>query len=213
MADSDLRELERRYRETLQAIDHALWLEARVRAGLLSERAVELAARLGAPGAQIARWGEVLPNLGPILDDLRVLEVQTQDAVADQRFEHASVLRATGEALRAPWEGRAPLPRPIGLWPEALAEDFPESAQGIGLALARWFSEVKGGQVPGLRQLERRVLERGGFAPLEEVPGGLIRVLKRLITSFGGEALGAAAYRAVAAEVVPWTLGPAVTEV
>lgn len=54
MADADLRALERRYRETGGAADHARWLVARVRAGDIDEARVRFAAELGHRGAGLA---------------------------------------------------------------------------------------------------------------------------------------------------------------
>lgn len=54
MADDDLRRLERRWRETQEPADEGRYLLARLRAGELSRRALELSALLGQPGAAAA---------------------------------------------------------------------------------------------------------------------------------------------------------------
>lgn len=206
MADSDLRDLERRYRETHDPADHARLLQERLRAGLLQSPALELASRLGSPGAQLAAWGTRLPDLGPILEDLSGLERQVQDAVAEQRFEHAASLRNLSDALRESWASRWVLPRPVGGWALSLADEFPQAAQRIGLALSRWYFAERETRAPALRRLERKVLERGAYGALED-EAGVVDALARLIRSFDEGPLGALAYRAVADEVAPWALG------
>lgn len=52
--EDDLRRLERAYRSSGSAEDHARWLVALVRSGALDERRLRLAARVGHPGAVAA---------------------------------------------------------------------------------------------------------------------------------------------------------------
>ena len=52
MSDADLRELERRFRETGSVEDEAAWLRARVQAGELEQGKLELAAYCGHEGAR-----------------------------------------------------------------------------------------------------------------------------------------------------------------
>ena len=58
VSDADLRELERRWRETGCVDDEAAWLRARVQARELGEQRLELAAYLGHPAARAAQGVE-----------------------------------------------------------------------------------------------------------------------------------------------------------
>lgn len=60
VSDADLRELERKFRETGSVEDEAAWLRARVQAGELSQENLELAAFLGHEGAQFAADSEIV---------------------------------------------------------------------------------------------------------------------------------------------------------
>lgn len=67
MSDSNLRDLERRFRASGSAEDEAAWLRARVQAGQLEERKLELAAYLGYGAARIAT-GEESDGVGASTD-------------------------------------------------------------------------------------------------------------------------------------------------
>lgn len=70
MTDDGLRALERRYRETGAVDDHARWLAARVRAGVLSESRAELAGELGHEAARLALGVGLAPLTGTTIKRL-----------------------------------------------------------------------------------------------------------------------------------------------
>src|SRR5687768_6131623 len=97
MTDSDLRALERRFRESGGLEDHTRWLSARVRAGELSEHRVRLAAELGHAAAGRALGVEPAPLEHDFQEGLRAAAAFSRQpgALADAHW----VL--TGRALEA----------------------------------------------------------------------------------------------------------------
>lgn len=76
MSDHELRELERRYRESQSVEDEAAWLAARLRSGGIERERVATAALCGHPAALLAA-GDLVSTLGPgpsLLEALLQLE-------------------------------------------------------------------------------------------------------------------------------------------
>jgi len=210
VADSNLRDLERRYRETLDPRDHARLLRARIRSGSLLQDALKLGAWLGSPGAQLAHFGEVCPDPRPVIGELDARQRQLEQAVADQEFELAVEHRGARERLLSFWDCPAPLPWPARDWVEELAAAFPVAAQRIGLALGRWWAEGDAGRErKGLAKLERRAQERGGFVALEGDLAEELAALSALIRALPALEPSQEVYQFVADELVPWALGAA----
>ncbi|MBL4846152.1 MAG: hypothetical protein JKY65_11545 [Planctomycetes bacterium] len=85
MGDADLRELERRWRETGSVEDEAAWLLERVRVGDLERGMLELAAYFGHRAARAVLQDDApeMPDLGGVKDRSEVRDLQAQRDFAE----------------------------------------------------------------------------------------------------------------------------------
>lgn len=105
MADSDLRTLERRFRETGAVEDEAAWLRARVRAGTLDPDRLDLAAWLDHPGARAA-LGKQAPEQVPGPEHWTSVEAPALAAFVERLDAEARAVcrRALDEKLSEEWQ-------------------------------------------------------------------------------------------------------------
>lgn len=208
--DASLEALEARYRETGDPGDQAALLRARLRAGLLREGALQLAARLGSPGAQLAWLNARCEDPLPLLHELDAHQRIVEEAVADQEFALAALHREAREEIVSSWDDKVPLPWPCEDWIRELAEAAPPAAQRIGLALGRWWWRSRSSSRPtrALETLATRTRARGPYGSLAQSQEA-VAVLERLIEALPRLAPAAEVYEALAEELLPWLLEPA----
>jgi len=97
MSDADLRELERRFRETGSVDDEAAWLRARIQAGELSEGRLRLAIYFGHAGSS-----DVLDQEIPVIDRLwDWADGVPRSDEADQRIKRAPSALSQEACVRA----------------------------------------------------------------------------------------------------------------
>lgn len=125
MSDTDLRELERRFRATGAVEDEATWLRGRLKAGGLSQQSLDLAAYLGHEGARAALGASAplphrdLHKLATTLTRDPPLALRAALAIGARLLEEqhaARGLSAAVEATRASVEGVGSVEDACGAW-------------------------------------------------------------------------------------------------